>query len=93
MMFFFNLIVSVLYFFLLERWIGTRKFSNFVYVLMSSPILCFWLIICGGQYDVGADYFSYLQIFNGERTELYLLKGEYLFYALVVFCNRIGLTG
>jgi hypothetical protein len=93
MVFFFNLIVSIIYFFLLERWISGSKISNTAYIWASSPILFLWLFICGGQYDVGTDYFSYLSVFNGEGQELFIQKGEYLFYAFVVSCNYLGFSG
>ena len=75
-----------------------RVYSNYklttgALCLLLAPVFILWLFICGGQYYVGTDYPSYLQIFEGTNIEFYLQKHEYLFVAIVMFCNKCGLHG
>jgi hypothetical protein len=90
--FFINLIISTVYIALMGNHYAKYKLPNRVLFTLMSPIFFLWILICGGQYDVGTDYFSYLEIFNGETSTIYR-HGEYLFHYIVVFCNYIGLKG
>lgn len=77
MIYFLNLLYSTIYFFLIK----TSKKINLINCI---PVIIVWTIIIGGQYGVGTDYFSYLQIFyNVDSLELYSRKKEYIFYYLV----------
>ena len=77
MVYFLNLLYSTIYFFLIK----TSKKINLINCI---PVIIVWTIIIGGQYGVGTDYFSYLQIFyNVDSLELYSRKKEYIFYYLV----------
>lgn len=66
-----NLIVTVLYSYLIK----STKILNYI------PILLIWIIILGGQYEVGKDYRNYLDFFYGIRdSKLFFIQKEYLFY-------------
>lgn len=59
--------------------------------LKNKKLILFWFcsvfaIVLGLQFDVGTDYFSYVNIFTSEReSSLYYRKNEYLFYFLSNF--------
>lgn len=76
---------------------GLKKYSNekssIKIITILFPIIILWVIIIGGQYGVGTDYFSYIDIFNGNKLNLYEYQQEYLFVYFVEFCNSIGLYG
>jgi hypothetical protein len=91
-MFFFNLVISTAYISFVGYNYARYKLSQYALFLLLSPILFLWVIICGGQYNVGTDYFAYLGVFNGDIS-YYFRKGEYLFYFLVKYCNYLGLRG
>lgn len=63
--------------------------KNFLsYFILSFPIWSIWLIICGGQYGVGADYFNYHDIFEGVgflQAPYFYKKGEWIFASIVEF--------
>lgn len=58
------------------------------------PILLFWTLLIGGQYAVGTDYFSYMEIFNGVRMDyIESNRGEYLFSYLIRSLNFFNIYG
>lgn len=71
MCFFLNLIFSVIY----ANGIGVlykkKKPSFGGDLLLFSPILLLWLLICSTQYYVGTDYGSYMDIFHGRSLDRY----------------------
>lgn len=75
-----NVFFSYIYFFVCEK----NKIKNIFIIYI--PIIFLWTLIIGGQYGVGTDYFSYLQIFNGQKNlELYKRLQEYIFYYFVYY--------
>lgn len=46
-----------------------KKFLS--YFILLTPLWLVWLLICGGQYDVGTDYFSYYNIFKSADISWY----------------------
>ncbi|WP_157908990.1 MULTISPECIES: EpsG family protein [Capnocytophaga] len=64
-----------------------------VYALFLFSLL--WILVVGGQYDVGADYFSYLGIFTPDTKaiDFYSHTGEIGFYWFVKFLFYIGVEG
>ena len=49
-------------------------------------------MVAGLQYNVGTDYFSYIDIFQSEEKHWYYFnKGEYLFFGLNQFLNWLNL--
>lgn len=66
--------------------------KRFIYFfLLFMPLWGVWLIICGGQYGIGADYFSYYEIFEECKTTLYYNKNEWLFASIVEVGNYLSL--
>ena len=95
MVFFCNLLFSLAY----TYWIGQRtkntNISGKSYFLLLALLFFIWLLICGGQYNVGTDYYSYLAIFNNVDAfaDYYCSKGEFGFIGIIRFCNFFGLKG
>lgn len=74
MIYLFNLLYSTIY----STFIKKMKFLYFL------PVFIVWVGIIGLQYDVGTDYFSYLNIFNDENyLNIYFNKKEYIFFYFV----------
>lgn len=69
-----------------------NKENSFFYFLKFSPIWIVWLLICGGQYEVGTDYINYFTIFEGAESEYYYRKGEWLFAGIVDIGHSIGIV-
>ena len=93
MTFFLNLLYSISICYIIGQTYYKYKFSNNALLIL---LFCFgfiWVIICGGQYYVGTDYPTYLDLFNGNNIEYYYSKNEYLFYYIIAFFNSIGLSG
>lgn len=61
------------------------------YFILFSPIWLVWLLICGGQFEVGTDYSSYYSIFEDVNSGYYYAKGEWLFAYIVETGHSIGL--
>lgn len=65
---------------------------NFLtYFILFTPLWFVWLLICGGQYGVGTDYFSYYEIFENVASDYYYNKSEWLFAWIIETCHDIGL--
>lgn len=81
MIYLINLIYSSILSYLFDK----TKNRFFIFLM-----LCIWSFIIGGQYGVGTDYFSYLDIFSNENVLYkYFLKKEYLFYYFVNYLKFI----
>lgn len=95
MTFFFNLLYSVCISYLLGITYSKYKLKNTILFIQIFICIGFiWIIICGGQFCVGTDYNSYMDLFNGYKIEYFAdKKHEYLFYYIVVICNNIGIKG
>lgn len=93
MVFFLNFILSVFYFYGIGQLYRDRSISLKLAVVLFFPVIGIWLMVSGGQKDVGTDYSAYIEIFKGIDLDRYFAKGEYLFYYLVVGLNRLGLSG
>ena len=63
----------------------------FSFFVLFTPLWCVWLIICGGQYGVGTDYFTYYQIFEDVDVDFYYIKGEWLFSVIVEMFRGAGM--
>ncbi len=87
MVYFFNLLYSTIYFFMIRR-------SKKITVLICSPIIIIWTLIIGGQYGVGTDYFSYMNIFYSNISlEFYYRRKEYIFYFLIKILKNLFKDG
>lgn len=64
----------------------------FSFFLMFTPMWLVWLLICGGQYEVGADYYSYYSIFENVEAEYYYSKGEWFFASVISMGHNIGIS-
>lgn len=93
MVFFLNLLFSLIYSFCIGKWYCNKQISSIVFLLLFLPLIGIWLLICGGQDGVGTDYGSYLGLFNGEFIDYYKNTGEILFYYIIFCANQIGLKG
>lgn len=95
MFFFCNLLFSLSYTYWLDRRVKNSNISGKSFFLSLVPLFFIWLLICGGQYAVGTDYYSYLYIFNNVESlaDYYNLKGEFGFIDIILLCNFFGLNG
>ena len=60
--------------------VGYSFFVKKIKILYFIPILSVWIIILGGQYEVGTDYNNYLKFFYGIRDiRLFFLQKEYMY--------------
>lgn len=71
MIYVFNLLFSEANTYLIGRMYGDRKVSLISFLILLSPLLILWTLIAGGQYFVGSDYISYMDLFNGGDLERY----------------------
>ena len=87
MIFLINVIISCGYLYI------TRNVKK-VSLLYFFPIIFLWTFILGFQYDVGTDYFSYLNIYNSEgELNRYFHKGEFLFFYFISFLKIFSKNG
>ena len=87
--------ILFIFVFFFISYMESTGFSSFLLTkesgLRNKELILFWFcsifaIVVGLQFDVGTDYFSYVNIFTSEReTSLYYRKKEYLFYFLSEF--------
>ena len=71
---------------LIDQWRLTRK-AQFFLLLFVLIVISF---LPAFQYNVGSDYFSYVEIFsNHGKLDLYYRKNEFGFYYLVAPSGRI----
>ena len=93
MVFFLNLLYSI---WCTERlnhvfWHSNAPKNFLSYFILLTPLWLVWLIICGGQYGVGTDYFTYYDIFEKADVEFYYKKSEWLFAYIVESFRKVGL--
>lgn len=70
----------------------TKRFSELI--VRSIPVILFWVLLIGGQDNVGTDYYNYLSYFSNANNMGYILaRGDYAFTSFVIICNSIGLYG
>lgn len=93
MVFLLNYVGSILSAYLIGKVYSDVKVSAGALSGLLLPIFLIWLFICGGQYDVGTDYWSYYHLFNGDGLDMYREYGEYLFVWIISLCNSLGLYG
>ena len=93
MTFFLNLLYSV---WCSERLNYVYLHSNvpkkfFSYFILLTPLWLVWLLICGGQYGVGTDYFSYYGIFEDTDVSFFYTKLEWFFAGTVQIFRYFGM--
>lgn len=93
MTFFLNLLFTLLFSYLIGFKYKHTKLTDCAFYICLFYIGLVWIIIAGGQDNVGTDYPAYLDIFSGDRVEHYKKTGEIVFYYLVIFLNFLGLKG
>ena len=93
MIFFINLVFSILFWITFEQYYNKVSLSKGGFYLISCFFFLFWIIICGGQYFVGTDYAAYLKLFNGEGLKYYNFKGEILFTSIISIANYFQIKG
>lgn len=85
------LIFCVFYLYTLSRYRECGYWKTVIYCL---PIVFFWCLLIGGQYNVGVDYFSYLDMYKtGDLQYVTESRGDFAFAWIVSFCRSIGITG
>lgn len=72
-----------------------RKLSLGQTLLFGLPMLMMWSLLIGGQYNVGTDYFSYMEMFVPGANLAYVneSRGEYAFSWFVEACQHLGVYG
>lgn len=61
-------------------------------LLAMLPAFLVYFLVAGLQFDVGTDYFSYVDIFyDNERNQLYFNRNEFFFFWLNDALNKMGL--
>lgn len=83
-MFLFALSYVSAYFALIEKYKAS--------LIAMFPAFVIYFLVAGLQYDVGTDYFSYINIFeDSSRHQFYINRGEYLFAYFNIFLNWLEL--
>lgn len=85
MLYILNLIFSCLYLSHIREENGCVKF-----LLKASPVILLWVLIIGGQDNIGADYNNYLTYFS---YPFYEVRFEPFFVELSRLCYNIGIQG
>ena len=89
MVYFLNLIYSVVDSYLIGKFTYRAHLSGSAFGLLLLPIFIVWILICGGQDNVGTDYPAYIRLFNGESLDRY----EPGFVFIVNACLSLGIKG
>ena len=84
MLYIINLIFSCLY---LSQ---VKEKSTIWFLIKILPVILLWVLIVGGQYEVGQDYRNYLDFFSHPYYET---RFEPLFTALSNFAYKMGVKG
>ena len=93
MVFFLNYLYSVIWAYCVGKHYVNQKLSTGAFFVLLFPVFSVWLFLCGGQYGVGTDYWSYLSLFNGNDLNGIWVKGEYVFGGIILLFNSLGLHG
>lgn len=86
-------LIYLLFSFLYLKAFRLRRDTLSRLMLVSFPVIVFWIIIIGGQYDVGTDYSAYYIHFNSNSEQLFYDRGEYLFGYLIYYCHTLNIYG
>lgn len=87
-----NLVYGILCSYYYDKYCNKKKVGSYIVVAFFISII--WILIVGGQYGIGTDYYSYLDIFSLKSDiEIYKIKNEFLFYWIVSFFYDINLGG
>ena len=73
------------------KWASLQKGSIVIYMLCFLSFVMPWIIVCGGQYETGTDYNTYMSLFRSGDVALYLTKREYLFAYIVELWHELRL--
>lgn len=84
-----NLVFSALYAYVLGQALYKKSVSANAFLLLFVPVFVLWILICGGQDNVGTDYPAYIRLFNGESLDRY----EPGFVFIVNACLSLGIKG
>lgn len=67
------------------EWAYLQKRSITIYMLFFGLLVLPWILVCGGQYETGTDYKTYITLFRTGDVDLYFNKGEFFFAYIVDF--------
>lgn len=81
--------VTVLYY----KSIRIPNSTTIRYLLYSTPIIILWVLIVGGQYGVGTDYFSYMSYFTHTDLSYFIDRKDIVFANFVKLCQNNGISG
>lgn len=86
------LALSCTYLYTLNKYANTSYSKFVVYII---PLILFWCLLIGGQYNVGTDYFSYMAMFRkgGDISYVSENRGEIVFSGVVNCLKYFGITG
>jgi len=85
-MFLFILVYSVVFLFAIRNF----SYSKLYYIALI-PVFIVTMVPSAIQYNVGTDYFSYIEIFEtGKELNTYLAKGEFVFPIIVYTTKLLG---
>lgn len=91
MVYLFFITINCGYLSILRKYKGLDFWQTLLYSL---PMLLMWCLLIGGQYNVGADYFSYMEMFvPGSNLDYVNNRGEYAFSWFIETCQSIGIYG
>mgnify|MGYP004464473979 FL=1 len=65
---------------------------NQLFWIASFPFIILWTLFIGGQDNVGADYPTYLYIFEGHMADGFATN-EWIFSNFIIICNHLGFYG
>lgn len=71
-------------------WIQCQKHGAVSYCFSFFALIIPWIIVCGSQFEVGTDYYSYIDIFHSASVELFDNKREFLFALIVRLYHNLG---
>ena len=86
------LMLSCAYLYTLNKYAGMSYAKFLIYLF---PLIFFWCLLIGGQYNVGTDYFAYLWMFSpgGDISYVSDNRGEVIFSGSVKLLLSFGITG
>lgn len=67
--------------------------NSYNLLILSSPIIIIWVLMIGGQYGVGTDYFSYIYYFTTPDTSYFDERGDLLFGFFIRLSHSFGFYG